>query len=1749
MKKINFTLFNYVLWGVALFLFSGASIHSQEIKLNAADDAVVFSENPDETAVFFHNSNIVANKTDDDNEIYSFIKFDVGAFANRTIKSARFSTRGSAKEDTEAVIRLRRAGTSFSRDTTSWNNKPGLGQELATKIYSASSARREYDPVQNRLVDYINEELAKGSAEIAFAIQYKEGDQNAVSWIGGKGDGAWGPELIIEFDQGMTYLPVEDAVAFKEDPDRTGADFHASNILVTRIDENTEAVAFVKFELKGYAYKLVSAAEFSTRGTAKADKSQIVQLRKAGQGFGRDTTGWNNMPGMSGKLATREYIPSSARTAYNEIDSRLVDYINEVLATGQEVIAFGLQYDEGDLDAGNWIGGRDDGLWGPILEVTPDQENYSAFAIDDAVVFSDKPEETANEFHGSNIIVYETDDGRAVSFIKFDVSAFSGRQVSEVKFSTRSSMASGQTMTVRLTNAGDGFSRDTTSWNNKPNHSGKLATAIYDDNSGRKVFAPEGDALVNYVNGKLMGGAEVISFGLEYDAGDGSGLNWIGGKGDGAWGPMLEMKMDYSYGSYASGDAVIFEHEPDNTASSFHATNLLVRKTDDENIVSFVRFNVADIAGMEIVDATFSTRSGMQADRTMTVKLTRAGTDFDRETTNWNNRPSRSGELASVLYDSNSGRKNFVPSGDNLVNYINEHTLTGKQEVAFGLEYKDGDGGDLNWIGGKGDGAWGPVLELKLRTPLEGDTIYVVSDAYVKEAEPGDNFGAAADMGIRRADDGTGKETFIKFDISRSADAVAGAVRLTAYIGQHDSGTERDNFYVNVYAVEDTTWKEMEISWDSRPESGARLIEENVAWFGGGQAVEWSSDELTHYINAAIREGRQYVSFVLKGKDNTPGDRLWMAGREWRPMATSLIFDYTVPPPAQEMPVVADSYVSQAEGEQDTNFGDQADQHLINDDENEASKWIYFKYDLSDAYGESVSASLNVYGSIHNEATGLEEFHYEVFAVANTTWQEDEITWTNKPAAGNQALLTGTLYPGGRWFTLTSAAFTAYVNSAIKEGRDYITLVAKGTNPTPGKRAWLSGKEWRASYITLNYEPEAALPVFSPAAGDYIRSVLVSISTPTAGASIYYTTDGSDPDDTDGTLFEPGTGIELTDTTTIRAVAYAPDLKPSGIVAATYNVTPVGLPKFSPTPDVQYQKSVTVTISAEPEGSIIRYSDDGGEPATIYEEPLVITGPTLIRAQAYNEDFTFSTRITEAYYDVVETEPAPGVGPAGVGFADLSRDNQPELSLWLRAHDIVDADDGARVNIWSDQSGNSNDAHNDESSVGSNVPNTGESWKAAPSFVANGLNNWPAVHFGSLIGEDGDSRMLVVDDADNLDGGAGISIFMVAKRNQMYGDFAALFQKRDIRNQPAQSGYVLEMDGGANPNKMQFVLARDIFLKSQDEFNDEDYYIINVGLNSKHRLATFITNGELKSSALYSRPVQNVHAPVIIGGFQPVDIAEIVMFNSDMNSAQTVLVHNYLAAKYGLGLAGGRKYNSSEFIHDIIGIGREQDISGDGSEMHTYSSGGALLLSANAFDADGDYVIAGHNGGELSDDNDAKAWTRVWHVETSGNGGNVTMGFDFGAPGIVSEPSADYKLWHKADLDDESWTDLEKTADTDGEILNFMVEDIQNGFYAIGIESPDFTVDVRNPLKREDSFRVYPNPASDKITVEFENERTGNVMISIIDVNGRRVVYESVSKHSVNLKHEIDLSSLAPGFYFIEVRDDRQRLMERVFIK
>lgn len=78
-------------------------------------------------------------------------------------------------------------------------------------------------------------------------------------------------------------------------------------------------------------------------------------------------------------------------------------------------------------------------------------------------------------------------------------------------------------------------------------------------------------------------------------------------------------------------------------------------------------------------------------------------------------------------------------------------------------------------------------------------------------------------------------------------------------------------------------------------------------------------------------------------------------------------------------------------------------------------------------------------------------------------------------------------------------------------------------------------------------------PTFSPAAGIYDEAQDVTLSCATDGATIYYTTDGSEPT-TASTLYS--TAINVATTTTIKAIAVKGE-DSSAVAAATYTIVPV----------------------------------------------------------------------------------------------------------------------------------------------------------------------------------------------------------------------------------------------------------------------------------------------------------------------------------------------------------------------------------------------------------------------------------------------------------------------------------------------------------------------------------------------------------------------------------------------------------------
>ena len=96
---------------------------------------------------------------------------------------------------------------------------------------------------------------------------------------------------------------------------------------------------------------------------------------------------------------------------------------------------------------------------------------------------------------------------------------------------------------------------------------------------------------------------------------------------------------------------------------------------------------------------------------------------------------------------------------------------------------------------------------------------------------------------------------------------------------------------------------------------------------------------------------------------------------------------------------------------------------------------------------------------------------------------------------------------------------------------------------------------WRLQSITVNYStggtPTVATPTFSPAAGLYTSAQNVTISTTTTGATIYYTTDGTDPT-TSSSVFSSSNPISVSTNTTIKAMATASGHNNSSIATAHY---------------------------------------------------------------------------------------------------------------------------------------------------------------------------------------------------------------------------------------------------------------------------------------------------------------------------------------------------------------------------------------------------------------------------------------------------------------------------------------------------------------------------------------------------------------------------------------------------------------------
>ena len=194
---------------------------------------------------------------------------------------------------------------------------------------------------------------------------------------------------------------------------------------------------------------------------------------------------------------------------------------------------------------------------------------------------------------------------------------------------------------------------------------------------------------------------------------------------------------------------------------------------------------------------------------------------------------------------------------------------------------------------------------------------------------------------------------------------------------------------------------------------------------------------------------------------------------------------------------------------------------------------------------------------------------------------------------------------------------------------DFRSYLNTNTNPiVPVVFKYGSGTTYSNYTTTCSVAGQCATPGVTVAAGTYNVAKSVELTCGTDGATIYYTTDGSDPDDSKTEY--TGTAITVDKTMTIKAIAIKDGLTNSEVASATYTLK-CATPTI--TKDAEhFLDAVNVTLACETEGATIHYTLDGNDPtgeSATYSAPFEISATTTVKAIAVKANWSNSEVASE----------------------------------------------------------------------------------------------------------------------------------------------------------------------------------------------------------------------------------------------------------------------------------------------------------------------------------------------------------------------------------------------------------------------------------------------------------------------------------------------------------------------------------------
>ena len=452
-------------------------------------------------------------------------------------------------------------------------------------------------------------------------------------------------------------------------------------------------------------------------------------------------------------------------------------------------------------------------------------------------------------------------------------------------------------------------------------------------------------------------------------------------------------------------------------------------------------------------------------------------------------------------------------------------------------------------------------------------------------------------------------------------------------------------------------------------------------------------------------------------------------------------------------------------------------------------------------------------------------------------------------------------------------------------------------------------------------------------------------------------------------------------------------------------------------------------------------------PTSTDQFAFVQAAPTVHGTQAAFE--LSDSQLQDGQYTLGEITPITGgTGPGGL---ETTQTNS-SLIYWLKADAGMTTDENGHVSAWADQTSRGNSFRQD------NV-------NKQPSLQATGFgaNSLPALRFdGDHSDPDGDGPLVRGDNADKLvlsNSTTPRTVFIVNQTLEHRGLDGIWGRQGDdfgLRRDPNSSA------GWQDPgNENNFNNASSTAVPQAGR----TYVNGNLGGSGAPQGSAGILTVIGNTAALQVRG-KATFAMTGLGDYFHLaqahgsrawkgDIAEVIVYDRELNLAERSIVENALSAKYGIALSAGDHYLGDEptkgnYDLDVFGIGCE-----DAANVlyNTGSAGLGIMAMLGTFDT-GEWVLAGHRTptNSLVPEADGRRWDRVWYLDATGNV-DVSLTFDFSDAGLSAEGLDQPLALLYSPTNDFQFTCLTRSGIRNGDQISFLVSGstLADGYYTLGV--------------------------------------------------------------------------------------------------